>query len=58
MRHKSKRQSLRDRYPIGVPCGVLIAIIAAAIYVVGTYVPKAPLSATPRAHLSLQETRR
>ncbi len=55
---KGKRKPLREQYPIAVPCGVLVGLIACAIYIFGTVVPKLPPNEKPRASLSLQEMRR
>lgn len=52
----AKRKPWKEAHQTALTCSVFVALVAIAIYVLGTYVPMAPLTDKPRA--SMQEVRR
>lgn len=55
MKHAKTRKPWKEAHQMALSCSILVALIFATVFIVGTYVPQAPLQ--PRASLSLQESR-
>lgn len=46
-RHEGRRKPFKEEHQMVIACGTLIALLAMGIWVVGTYVPMAPLPGKP-----------